>query len=164
LSSGLKSVNAFFVTHPLNYGLMSRRREELVPHQPNVVVFDSLVSQSLGPTVHIDVQSIARLKELHAIMLRLAGGASTQVFLSQIGDSHWIPPLVEVVLSTSGRRPQTKYEHRGEQLICKWTDSTEGWLESAEKTGAIWATGKACHQYFKGWQSDSVTIRLAYLE
>jgi hypothetical protein len=72
---------------------MSRRREELVPGQPDVIVFDSLTSRSLGPTIHIDVQSLTRLNQLEAIMRKLASSEAQQVLLSGsetlIGSHHW---------------------------------------------------------------------------
>jgi hypothetical protein len=66
---------------------MSRRRDELVPHQPNVVVLESYVSSSEGPTIHIDVQGLARLNELEALMQNLASGKLQRVLLSHIADA-----------------------------------------------------------------------------
>jgi hypothetical protein len=63
-----------------------RRRDELVPDQPNVVV------------------------------------------------------LEEVVLTVWESDSKVSNEHRGERLVCKWTDSAEGWLESAEKVAAMLAS------------------------
>jgi hypothetical protein len=72
--------------------------------------------------------------------------------------------LQNVVLTVSERDSNVCNEHHGERLVCKWTESTEGWLESTEKIAAMVASGKCCHQYFKSWRADSVTIELAYLE
>jgi hypothetical protein len=63
---------------------MSRRRAELVPDQPNVVVLESYVSSSEGQTIHIDVQSLARLNELEALIQNLASGKLQRVLLSRI--------------------------------------------------------------------------------
>jgi hypothetical protein len=143
---------------------MSRRRDELVPHQPNVVVLESYVSSSEGPTIHIDVQGLARLNELEALMQNLASGKLQRVLLSHIADAHWVPPLEEVVLNVSEKDSSVSNENRGDRLVCKWTESAEGWLESAEKIAAMVASGKPCHQYFKGSHADTATIKLAYLE
>ena len=143
---------------------MSRRRDELVPDQPNIVVLESYVSSSEGPTIHVDVQSLARLNELEALMQNLASGKLWRVLLSHIADAHWVPPLEEVVLTVSERDSNVSNEHRGERLVCKWTESAEGWLESAEKIAEMVASGKPCDQYFKSSHADSVTIELAYLE
>ena len=142
---------------------MSRRRDELVPDQPNIVVLESYV-QPAGPTIHIDVQSLARLNELEALARNLASGASQQVLLSHLADVQWVPPLKEVVLAVSERGSNVRKERRDERLICKWTASAEGWLESAEKIAVMAASGEPCHQYFEGPHADSVTIELAYLE
>ncbi|MGC1650527.1 MAG: hypothetical protein WA741_32290 [Candidatus Sulfotelmatobacter sp.] len=68
---------------------MSRRRDELVPNQSNVVVLESYVSSSEGPTIRIDVQSLARLNELEALLRSLASGKFQRVLLSHIVDAHW---------------------------------------------------------------------------
>jgi hypothetical protein len=52
---------------------------------------------------------------------------------------------------------------------CKWTNSTEGWLDSADETAAMIARGSPCHQYFSDrhgalGHADSVTIEIAYME
>jgi hypothetical protein len=91
-----------------------------------------LVSSSSGPAIHIDVQSLARLNELETIMRSLATGRSQRVLLSELADTRWVPPPREVVLTSAEATPDTRFEEHGEQLICKWTDSTEGRLESAD--------------------------------
>lgn len=143
---------------------MSRRREELVPGQPSFIVFDSFDSPSLGPTIRIDIQSLVRLNELERLLRNLADGRSQQVQLSEMSDTLWLPPLKGVVLTVAEATPQTKYEKSGDQVTCNWTDSTEGWLESADKTAALAASGKPCHQFFKGWHANSVTITIAFME
>jgi hypothetical protein len=143
---------------------MSRRRDELVPNQPNVVLLESYVSSSEGPTIRIDVQSLARLNELEALLQTLASGKSQRVLLSHIVDAHWVYPLEDVELTVSERNSNLSYEHHGERLVCKWTESAEGWLESAEKITAMVASGKPCHQYFTSGHANSVSIELAYFE
>jgi hypothetical protein len=147
---------------------MSRR---LLPDQPNVIVFDSVTCQSLGPTIHIDVQSRTRLNELEAIMRKLAGSELQQVAISALKDTHWVPPLANIVLTVgpSWGTPRVRYEKRGEQVACKWTNSTEGWLDSADETAAMIASGSPCHQYFGDrhallGRADSVTIEIAFME
>jgi hypothetical protein len=142
---------------------MFRRRDELVPDQSNIVVLESYV-QSDGPTIHIDVQSLARLNELEALTRNLASGKLQQVLLSHLADAHWVPPLEEIVLAVSERGSNVSNERHGERLVCKWTESAEGWMESAEKIAAMAASGEPCHQYFEGRHADSVTIELAYRE
>lgn len=142
---------------------MSRRRDELAPGQPNIVVLESYV-RSDGPTIHIDVQSLTRLNELEELTRNLASGKLHQVQLSHLADAHWVPPLEEVVLVISEGASNVRNESRGERLVCKWTDSADGWLESAEKIASMAASSEPCHQYFEGPHSDSVTIELAYLE
>jgi hypothetical protein len=124
---------------------MSRRRNELVPDQPNVVVLESYTSSSEGPTIRIDVQSLARLNELEALIQNLANGKSQRVLLSHIPAAHWVPPLEEIVLTVSEKDSNVSNENRGERLVCKWAESAEGWLESAEKIAAMVASGKPCH-------------------
>ncbi len=150
---------------------MSRRRTELVPDQPRVVVLESYVSSSEGATIRVDVQTAARLNELETIMRNLASGRSSRALLSQLGDTHWVYPLTDVVMTVGPRwaTPRISYVKRGEQLLCEWTDSLEGWLDSADKTAAIKASGNPCHQYFSGRhailrQADSVIIEVAFLE
>jgi hypothetical protein len=150
---------------------MSRRRNELVPDQPRVVVLESYVSSSEGPTIRVDVQTGARLDELETIMRNLASGGSSRVLLSQLGDTHWVYPLKDVVLAVGPKwaTPRISYVKHGEQLLCEWTDSPEGWLDSADKTAAMTASGNPCHQYFSGRhaalrQADSVSIEIAFLE
>jgi hypothetical protein len=142
---------------------MSRRRDELVPDQPNIVVLKSY-AQPDGPTIHIDVQNLARLNELEALTRNLASGKLQQVLLSRLADAHLVPPLEEVVLAISERGSNVTNERRGGRLVCKWTESAEGWLESADKIAVMAASGKPCHQYFEAPHADSVTIELAYLE
>ena len=143
---------------------MSRRRDELVPDKPDVVVLESYLSSSERPTIHIDVQSLARLNELEALVQNLASGKLQRVLLSHIADALWVPPLGEVELTVSERDSNVSYENRGEHLVCKWIESTEGWLESAEKIAAMVASDRPCHQYFTSRHAASVTIELAYLE
>jgi len=99
---------------------MSRRRDELVPGQPNVVVLESYGSSAKEPTIRIDIQSLARLIELEALMQNLASGNLQQVLLSNIEDAHWVPPLQEVVLTVSEKDSNVSNDHHGEHLVCKW--------------------------------------------
>lgn len=143
---------------------MSRRREQLVPGKPNVVVFESYLSSRNDATVHIDVQSEARLNELEAIARKLSTGEVKTVHLSEIEDAQWVPPLADVVLTISARSSDVRNRRRGEQVICEWAESVEGWLESTEKIAVMRASVMPCHQYFEGPHADSVTIELAYME
>jgi hypothetical protein len=150
---------------------MARRREELVPGQPDVIVFDSFTSRSLGPTIRIDVQSLTRLNELESIMRKLGSSESQQVLLSELGETHWVPPLADVVLIVvpSWATPRIRHEERGKELTCQWTNSIEGWSDSADEAAAMIANGSPCHQYFSDRHAvlghgDSVTIELAYMK
>ena len=150
---------------------MSRRREELVPDKANFIVLESYLSSSEGPTIHVDVQSVGRLTELEAIMRSLGGGMSPEVRLSALADTHWVAPLIDVVLSVGSAwaTPRIRYDEHGEQLVCKWTDSLEGWIDSADKTAAMTASGKPCHQYFSDRHAalrhtDLVTVEIGFLE
>jgi hypothetical protein len=143
---------------------MSRRQKQLAPEQPEVIVFESYVSSHDDAMVHIDVQSEARLREFEAITRRLSTGELKTVRLSEVSDTRWISPLMDVVLTVSTRNPNIYTRPCDGQIVCEWTESTEGWLESAEKIAAMRASGRPCHQYFDGPHVDSLTIELAYLE
>jgi len=143
---------------------MPRRREQLVPGRPNVIVFESYVSSRNDASVHIDVQSEARLNGLEAIVRKLSTGEVKTVHLSDLEDAHWVPPLADVVLTVSARSSDVRNRRRGEQVICEWTESVQGWLESTEKIAVMRASVMPCHQYFEGPHADSVTIELAYME
>jgi len=143
---------------------MSRRRDELVPGQPNVIVFESYVSSENDLTVHIDVHSKARLSELGAITRKMSAGEVQAIHLSEIEGAHWVSPLADVVLALSARGSDVRNHRRGERLVCEWRDSVEGWLESTEKIAVMIASTTPCHQYFEGSRAESVTIELAYLE
>lgn len=86
------------------------------------------------------------------------------VRLFELRDAEWVSPLADIVLMTSTRDSDTRTLLRDEQLVCEWTESTEGWLESAEKIAHMRASVQPCHQYFGGPHADSVTIELAYME
>jgi len=142
---------------------MSRRREQLAPGQPNVIVFESYVSTGDDVTVHIDVQSKARLSEFEAITRKLSTGELKTIHLSEIEAAHWVVPLADVVLTVS-TRSDVRNRRRGERLVYEWRESVEGWLESTEKIAVMIASTTPCHQYFGGPHADSVTIELAYME
>ncbi len=134
-------------------------------------MLENYVSSSEGPTIHVDVQSVARLTELEAIMRNLGSGRSPRVRLSDLADTHWVDPLIDVVLSVAPRwaTPRIRYEKHGAQLICDWADSLEGWMDSADKTAAMMASGDPCHQYFSDRHAalrhaDSVTVEIGFLE
>jgi hypothetical protein len=93
---------------------MSRRREHLAPGQPNVIVFDSYVSSRNDVTVHIDVQSEARLNELEAITRKLSTGELKTIQLSAIDDAYWVSPLADVALMVSVRGSDVRTRRRGE--------------------------------------------------
>jgi|SRR5215471_21283169 len=143
---------------------MSQRRVQLVPGKPNVIVFESYVSSRNDVTVHVDVQSEVRLTELEAIARKLSTGEVKTVHLSDLEDTHWVPPLADIVLTVSARSSDVRNRRGGEQVICEWTESVEGWLESTEKIAVMGASVRPCHQYFEGPHADSVTIELAYME
>jgi hypothetical protein len=145
---------------------MSRRREELVAGQPNIIVLENYVGSD-GVTIRIDIQSLVRLNELEAIVRNMASGKFKKIGLSGLKETHWVAPLQEIVLTLSERNlgfKNIKNEDRGQKLICRWTEEPEGWLEAAEKIAFMAASDKPCHQYFRGWQADSVTIELGFLE
>jgi hypothetical protein len=148
----------------VNSGRMSRRREQLVPGQPNVILFESYVCRGNDERVHIDVQSEARLNELEALTRKLSTGEVKTIHLSEIEGAHWVPPLADVVLTVSARGSDVRNRRRGERLVCEWRESLEGWLESTEKIVVMIASTTPCHQYFEGPDADSVTVELAYLE
>jgi hypothetical protein len=91
----------------------------LVPDQPRVVVLESYVSSSEGPIIRVDVQTVARLNELETIMRNLAAGRTSRVLLSQLGDTHWVYPLTDVVLTVGPKSatPRITYVKQGEQLL-----------------------------------------------
>lgn len=127
-------------------------------------MFESYVSSRNDATVHIDVQSEARLNELEAIARKLSTGEVKTVHLSDLEDAHWAPPLADVVLTVSARSSEVRNRVSGEQVICEWAESVEGWLKSTEKIAVMRASVMPCHQYFEGPRADSVTIELAYME
>jgi hypothetical protein len=148
---------------------MSKRREQLVPGQADVIVFENYVSSPDGETIRIDVQHEARLAELEAITRKLGTGESNSIHLSEIKRAHWVSPLVDVALSVSAHRFDARTHSRGGQLVCEWTESAEGWLKCTEKIAHMRTFGLACHQYFGGRDfggrdAESVTIEVAYLE
>jgi hypothetical protein len=143
---------------------MSKRRSDLVPGQTNVIVFESYFPSAQRLTIRIDIHSSDRLKELEVLTRKLATGVAQQIFLCELQESHWVRPLRDIILDISSRDYQTRVDHRGEQLICIWQDTKDGWLEAAEKIGALIAVGNPGHQYFQGRHSNSVEIELAYLE
>lgn len=159
LSATADSANA-----SVNWGRMSRRREELVPGQPNVILFECYVCRGNDERVHIDVQSKVRLNELEALTRKLSTGEVKTIHLSEIEGARWVPPLADVVLTASARGSEVRNRLRGERLVCEWRESLEGWLESTEKIAVMIASPTPCHQYFEGTYVDSVTIELAYLE
>jgi len=93
----------------------------------------------------------------------LSVGELKTIQLSTIDDAYWVSPLTDVALMVSVRGSNVRTRRRGEQLVCEWTESVEGWLESAEKIARMRASGRPCHQYFEGPHADSVTIELAYM-
>jgi hypothetical protein len=127
-------------------------------------VFESYVVSGDDATVHIDVQSDARLSELEAITQKLSTGEVKTIHLSEMEDAHWVPPLADVVLTVSARNPDSRNRRLGEQVLCEWTESVEGWLESTEKIAVMRTSATPCHQYFGGPHADSVTIELAQRE
>ena len=143
---------------------MSRRREQLVPGKLNAIVFETYVTSGNDATIHIDVQSEARLNELETIARKLSTGEVQTVRLSELLDAHWVPPLAEVVLKVSARSTDVRNRGRGEQVICEWADSLDGWSVSTEKIAVMRASVMPCHQYFEAPHADSVTIELAYME
>ena len=143
---------------------MSRRREQLAPGKPNVIVFERYVVSGDDVTVHIDVQNEARLSELEAITRKLSTGEVESIHLSEMEDTHWVPPLADVVLTVSARSPDSRNRRLGEQVVCQWTETVEGWMESTEKIAVLRTSVTPCHQYFGGPHADSVTIELAYRE
>jgi hypothetical protein len=127
-------------------------------------VLESYISSTDGPSIRIDVQSLSRLNELEATMRNLGTGKLHRAAFSDLEDAYWVSPLREIVLTVSRGEAYVINENRGEQLVCTWKESSEGWLESAEKVACMGESGVPCHQYFEGRYQDSVTIELAYME
>jgi hypothetical protein len=143
---------------------MSIRRQHLVPNQPRVIVFDRYENSAEGPTIRIDIQNESRLSELEFVFRKLANGELHQAALSALPDVHWVQPLREVLLAVSGRSGIVVSGSSKAGLVCNWTESPEGWLESAEKITAVAESKKPCHQYFQGLGHSDVTVEVAYLE
>ena len=95
-------------------------------------MFESYVVSGDDVTVYIDVQSEARLSELGAITRKLSTGEVKSAHFSEMKDTHWVPPLADVVLTVSARSSDSRNRLLGEQVVCQWTETVEGWLESAE--------------------------------
>jgi len=127
-------------------------------------MFESYVCSHDDLRVHVDVQSEARLVELEAITRRLSTGELKTIRLSELRETHWVSPLAEVVLAVSARGSDVRNRQRGSQMFCEWSESKNGWLESAEKIAQLRVFNGPGHQYFEGPHADSVTIELAYKE
>jgi hypothetical protein len=69
---------------------MSRRREQLLPGKPNLILFEYYTSLTDGPTVRIDVQCDSRLNELEDITRRLSSGDVQTIPLAEIENAHWL--------------------------------------------------------------------------
>jgi hypothetical protein len=136
----------------------------LVPDQPHIIVLDKYENSAEGPTIRIDIQSASRLNEMGVVFRKLANGELHEVALSELADVRWVPPLREVLLTVSGRGGIVVSGSSNDGLVCKWAESREGWLESAEKVTAMAESGRPSHQYFQGLCRDDLTVEVAYLE
>jgi hypothetical protein len=143
---------------------MSNRRQQLLPNRPHVIVFDEYENSAEGPTIRVDIQSASRLRELEAIFSKLAVGDLHQIALSTLPDGHWVPPLREMFLAVSSHSEVVMSGTNDSGFVCNWTETLEGWLESAEKVAAMAESQRSCHQYFDGLGHNNVTVQVAYLE
>jgi hypothetical protein len=125
-------------------------------------LLDSYNSPTDGPTIYIDVQSLARLNEIEALMRDLAAGKSTYFAFSELTDTYWVPPIREILLSISKSELLVSTEQDGADLVCHWSGTAEDWLDSADKVREL-ARGPG-HQYFEDRNLENPTVKLAYLE
>jgi hypothetical protein len=95
---------------------MSQRRERLLPQRQNTILLDSYNSPTDGPTIYIDVQSLARLNEIEALMRDLAAGKSKCFAVSELTDTYWVPPIREISLSISKSELLVTAQQNGEEL------------------------------------------------
>ena len=141
---------------------MSQRREWLLPQQQNATLVDSYTSSTDGPTIYIDIQSLARLNEIEVLMRDLASGKSKCFALSELTDMYWVPPIREILLSISKAELLVTTKQDGDKLVCHWSGNAEDWLDSADKVREL-ASGPG-HQYFEDRNLENPTVKLAYLE
>lgn len=143
---------------------MSQRREELLPQRPNTILLDSYTSPTDGPTIYIDVQSLARLNEIEGVMRGLASGKFNHLALSELSETYWVPPMREIVLSISRSEILVTSVQDDSDLVCHWSGTVEGWLDSADKVHEMARFARPCHQYFEDTNPENPTVKLAYLE
>ncbi len=143
---------------------MSQRRESLLPQRQNTILLDSYDTPTDGFTVYIDVQSPIRLNQIEALMRELAVGGLKCFAFSEIKDTHWVPPIREILLSVSTSELLVTAERRDTELVCHWSGTTEDWLDSADKIREMARYGMPCHQYFEDSNIENPTVKLAFLE
>lgn len=143
---------------------MSQRRERLLPQRQDTILLDSYNSPTDGPTIYIDIQRLARLNEIEALMRDLAAGKSKGFAFSELTDTYWVPPIREILLSISKTELLIATEQDGAELVCHWSGTAEDWLDSADKICEMARSGEPCHQYFEDRNVQNPTIKLAYLE
>lgn len=143
---------------------MSQRRERLLPQRQNTILLDSYNSPTDGPTIYIDVQSLARLNELEALMRSLESGRSKSFAFSELTETYWVPPIREILLSVSKSELLTRAKKNGAEIVCHWSGTVEDWLDSADKVRVLALSGTPCHQYFEDRDMKNPTVKLAYLE
>ena len=124
---------------------MSQRRERLLPQRQNAILVDSYTSPTDGPTIYIDIQSLARLNEIEALMRDLASGKSKRFALSELTDMYWVPPIRQIVLSISKSGLLVTTKQEGDNLVCHWSGNTEDWLDSADKVHQMARFNEPCH-------------------
>jgi hypothetical protein len=143
---------------------MSQRRDRLLPQRPNTILLDSYDSPTDGFTIYIDVQSPTRLNEIEGLMRDLAAGRLKSFAISELMDTHWIPPLREILLSVSTAELLVTAERRKPELVCNWSGTAEDWLDSADKIREMAHFGRPCHQYFEDSNLENPTLKIAFLE
>jgi hypothetical protein len=136
----------------------------LLSQRANTILLGSYDSPTEGFTIYIDVQSPTRLNEIEGLMRDLAAGKSRSFAFSELTDTHWIPPLREILLSISTAELLVTAERRKPELVCHWSGTAEDWLDSADKIREMACFGTPCHQYFEDSNVEDPTLKIAFLE
>jgi hypothetical protein len=148
---------------------MSKRRCKLKLDDATIVV--AYYKGAYGPTLRIDLQSVARLRDIRGFVEKLSSGALANFSLAELRPIVIEPPIKSVTLATryDGPTTQPKFKLLSDEsgsLAFDWAQNDREWARTVGLIDGllqVGARGRAAHQYLSD-ESDHVLVELTLNE
>lgn len=142
----------------------------------DLVVLVAYYVGSYGPTLRIDIQTLADILEIRKITKRLSSREVEKISLEKLGFVVLKPPVESLTLVTLRAGGEGAARRRGRikrrigadgSMAFEWAQTAEEWSRAVGLINGLYEAGKRgtpCHQYLNDDSNEEVLLEMALME